>query len=98
VNVKEYEFCDRTDLAEEEIWSIYTMLTRIEDAFRSLKSELGLRPVYHQKEDRVDVHIFISILAYHISHAIEETLKKGGLSLEKSNVVTANYKLVKVAE
>ena len=78
MNVKEYEFCDRTDLAEEEIWSIYTMLTRIEDAFRSLKRELGLRPVYHQKEDRVDAHIFISILAYHISHAIEETLKKEG--------------------
>lgn len=69
---------NRTDLGEEEIWSIYTMLTRIEDAFRSLKSELGLRPVYHQKEDRVDAHIFISILAYHISHAIEETLRKKG--------------------
>ena len=68
----------KTDLGEEEIWSIYTMLTRIEDAFRSLKSELGLRPVYHQKEDRVDAHIFISILAYHISHAIEETLRNKG--------------------
>ena len=56
----------KTDLGEEEIWSIYTMLTRIEDAFRSLKSELGLRPVYHQKEDRVDAHIIY--LYFGLSH------------------------------
>ena len=47
---------NKTDLGEEEIWSIYTMLTRIEDTFRSLKSELDLRPVYHRKEDRFDAH------------------------------------------
>ena len=51
------------------------MLTDLEAAFRSLKTELGFRPVYHQKEARVDGHLFISILAYHLLHTIRYQLK-----------------------
>lgn len=40
---------NRNDLNEKQIWDIYTMLTDIEDAFRCMKSELGLRPIYHIK-------------------------------------------------
>ena len=64
---------NRRDLTEQEIWQLYVMLTRVERAFRNLKSDLGLRPIYHQKERRVDAHIFISVLAYHVLHAIEYT-------------------------
>ena len=53
---------NRKDLKEEEIWNLYIMLTRIESAFKDLKSYLGLRPNNHQKQERVDGHIFISIL------------------------------------
>jgi len=42
------------------LWTTYTMLTEIEATFRSLKTDLGLRPVYHQKEDRVTGHLFIT--------------------------------------
>jgi len=66
---------NRTDLKGDEIWKLYTILTRIEDAFRDLKSYLGLRPNYHLIEDRVEGHIFISILAYHLLHSIEYTLR-----------------------
>ena len=55
------------------------MLTRIENAFRDLKSYLGLRPNPHHKEDRVTGHIFISILAYHLLHSIEHMLRKKGV-------------------
>lgn len=65
---------DRTDLSADEIWRIYTLLTRIEDAFRSMKSPLSLRPIHHQKELRVETHIFLCILAYHLLVAIEKTL------------------------
>jgi len=65
-------------LEQAEIWNLYVMLTRIENAFRDLKSYLGLRPNYHQKEQRVDGHIFISILAYHLLHSIEHTLRQKG--------------------
>jgi transposase len=57
---------DRTDLRAEKIWSIYVMLTSVEDAFRCLKSELGLRPVHHRKANRIEAHLFISVLAYHL--------------------------------
>jgi transposase len=69
---------NRKGLEQAEIWNLYVMLTRIENAFRDLKSYLGLRPNYHQKEQRVDGHIFISILAYHLLHSIEHTLRQKG--------------------
>ena len=69
---------DRTDLGNNEIWSIYVMLTNIEQAFKDMKSSLGLRPNYHQKEHRGDAHMFISVLAYHITHMIEYKLKNNG--------------------
>jgi transposase len=69
---------NRRDLQHHEIWHLYMTLSRMEQAFRDLKTHLGLRPVYHQKEMRVDGHIFISILAYHLLHAIEYTLRQQG--------------------
>jgi len=71
-------YCLRTyqqDLNEKEIWDIYTMLTDIEDAFRCMKSELGLRPNYHHIERRCDGHIFITLVAYHIMQTIRTKLR-----------------------
>jgi transposase len=65
---------DRTDLDEQGLWSLYTMLNRVERSFRYLKSSLGLRPNHHQREQRVEGHIFISILAYHLLHTVEQML------------------------
>jgi len=70
---------DRKDLKEQQIWDTYTMLTDIEDAFRCMKSELGLRPIYHQKETRCDGHIFITLLAYHLLHTIRFKLRQKGV-------------------
>lgn len=67
---------NRTELTASQLWETYTVLTDIEEAFRSLKSELGMRPIYHQLEHRIDGHIFISILAYHVLHTIRYQLKK----------------------
>lgn len=67
---------NRSDLQQHDIWHFYMMLTRMEQAFRDLKTHLGLRPVYHQKEMRVEGHIFISILGYHLLHSIEYTLRQ----------------------
>ena len=69
---------DRTELSDEQIWQTYVMLTRVESAFRSLKSSLGLRPNFHQNEERADAHLFISVLAYHILHSIEYKLRLSG--------------------
>jgi len=66
---------NRQDLSDENIWKIYTMLAKIEHAFRHLKTDLGLRPNYHLIDSRVEGHIFISILAYQILQTIEFTLR-----------------------
>jgi transposase len=70
---------NRQDLDVQQIWDIYTMLTDIEDAFRCMKSELGLRPIHHQKELRCDGHIFITVIAYHIMHTIRYKLRQKGV-------------------
>lgn len=70
---------NRTDLNEKQIWDIYNMLTDVEDAFRCMKSDLGLRPINHQIETRVDGHLFITVLAYHILHAIRLSLRQHGI-------------------
>jgi hypothetical protein len=70
---------DRMDLSKNEIWSLYIMLTSVEDAFRCLKGELGLRPIHHSKSDRIEGHLFISILAYHLLNYIQQHLRKAGI-------------------
>jgi transposase len=65
---------DRTDISADEAWRIYTLLTRAEDAFRDMKSPLCERPIHHQKEHRVEAHIFVCLLAFHLLVAIEKTL------------------------
>ena len=66
----------QTEWDESTLWNTYTMLTDLEAVFRSLKSELGLRPVHHQLTDRVSGHLFITVLAYHLVHAIRFKLKQ----------------------
>ena len=70
----------RTDLDEKEMWSLYMMLSQIEESFRALKSELGLRPVRHHKDPRMEGHLFISVLAYHLLAAIQRELRQKGIS------------------
>lgn len=69
---------NRLDLDEKEIWNIYNLIRRIEKSFQCLKSELGFRPIYHQKERRSDAHLFISVLAYHLLNSIEHRLRSLG--------------------
>ena len=77
---------DHFDWPEQDIWSIYIMLTELEDAFRSLKSELLLRPVFHQREKRTDAHIFITLLAYHLLHSIRSYLKQSGINMRWEHI------------
>jgi transposase len=69
---------DRTDISADEAWRIYTLLSRAEDAFRDMKSPLAERPIFHHLERRVESHIFICLLAFHLLVAIEKTLLDQG--------------------
>ncbi|MEI7636418.1 MAG: transposase, partial [Syntrophus sp. (in: bacteria)] len=75
-------------LSASEIWHQYMTLTRVEAAFRDLKTDLGLRPVYHQNAERTKAHLFIGVLAYHLLIGIEHTLKVQGDNREWRTIRT----------
>lgn len=71
-------YCLRTNELgwdEATLWRTYTMLTDLEAVFRSLQSELGLRPIYHRKEDRAEGYLFITVLAYQAVQVLRRKLK-----------------------
>jgi len=69
------------DISEIELWDMYMMLNTAENAFSTLKSDLNLRPVYHQKESRSEAHLFIAVLVYHTVNAIRIKLKDCNINL-----------------
>jgi transposase len=66
------------ELSDIELWKLYMTLTHVESAFRAMKSELGMRPVYHQNESRTGAHLFVTVLAYHLLAVIERLLMQKG--------------------
>jgi transposase len=78
----------RTDLDEGDLWHLYMMLTQVEESFRCLKAELGMRPVYHHKDRRMEGHIFITVLAYHLLASIQRELKHKGISYRWETIRT----------
>jgi transposase len=67
VRRREGRYLLRTNLTDDDpakLWSYYLQLVRIEEAFRNLKGDLAIRPIFHQLESRVETHIFIAFLAY----------------------------------
>ena len=82
-------YCLRTNELtwdEKTLWQTYTMLTDLEAVFRSLKSELGLRPIYHQKKDHADGHLFITVLAYQAVQILRRKLKAHGVNQSWSSL------------
>ena len=65
---------------EITMFKTYTTLTDLEAVFRSLKSELGLRPIFYQKQSRAEVHLFLTLLAYSITHTIRYKLKQHNIN------------------
>jgi hypothetical protein len=71
---REGHYLLRTNLTSEapkQLWTYYIQLTEIEQAFKELKHDLAIRPVYHQRDERIEAHIFVSFLAY----CLQATLK-----------------------
>jgi hypothetical protein len=64
---REGRYLLRSNLCEQppaRLWELYMLLTQIEEAFKNLKGDLAIRPIYHQLEGRIEAHIFISFVAY----------------------------------
>jgi len=65
----------------KDLWSMYMQLNDAEAAFRNLKSDLKIRPVYHQKQDRIEAHILITFLAYVLWKTLDELAKQKNVGL-----------------
>jgi transposase len=81
---REGRYLLRTNLSDTEpdtLWRYYMQLTAVEESFRTLKGDLGLRPIYHQKPERIEAHLFVAFLAYCLSTTLRQYLRglAGGL-------------------
>jgi transposase len=80
----------RTNLTESDpakLWSLYLQLVAVEEAFKNLKGDLAVRPIFHQKEKRVEAHIFVSFLAYCLHVTLTERLRTLAPGLTTRNVL-----------
>jgi len=76
---REGRYLLRTNLTDRDpkvLWEYYLQLVEIEGAFKLLKDDLQLRPIYHQKESRIEAHIFVAFLAYCLSVTLRGQLRK----------------------
>ena len=80
----------RSNLTAEDpavLWTRYIQLTNIEAAFRSLKSDLGLRPIHHRLDRRVEAHIFVAFLAYCLQVTLKNSLRNQAPGLSSQAVM-----------
>jgi hypothetical protein len=78
VRRREGRYLLRTNLTESDpvkLWNYYLQLGQVEEAFRTLKSDLAIRPIFHQEEDRIEAHVFIAFLAYCLYVTLGRQLK-----------------------
>ena len=61
--------------ASAELWAFYIQLTEVEQAFKELKGDLAIRPVYHQSDERIEAHIFVAFLAYCLQVTLKQRLR-----------------------
>ena len=76
------------DWTDEELWKAYMQLTEAEDAFRIQKSDLRIRPVWHQQEERVLAHILVCFLSFVLWRTLGEQCKRAGLGDEPRRVLS----------
>ncbi|MBI4326657.1 MAG: transposase, partial [Chloroflexi bacterium] len=75
---REGRYLVRTNLTETDpakVWEFYLILVAVEAAFRNLKGDLAVRPIYHQKESRIEAHIFVAFLAYCLHVTLQAKLR-----------------------
>lgn len=73
--------------SESKLWEIYNTIREVESTFRCLKSDLNIRPIHHQKDTRIEAHIYLTILAYQLVNTIRHMLKDVGINHDWSNIV-----------
>lgn len=77
----------RETLSEKQIWDLYNLTREVESSFRCLKTDLNIRPIHHQKDQYIEPHIWLGIIAYQVVNYIRETLKQNGIDYSWRTIV-----------
>ena len=100
VRAREGRYLLRTNLsagAPEQLWTFYIQLTEVEQAFKELKHDLAVRPIFHRTEQRIEAHIFVAFLAYCLQVTLKARLKPlaGGITPRE---VLAKFKTMQMVD
>ena len=87
---REGRYLLRSNLTQDEpgaVWEKYLLLTRVEQAFKELKNDLSIRPIHHQREHRIEAHLFVSFLAYCLFATLRNLLRPSATGLTSRSVI-----------
>jgi transposase len=71
----------------EQLWEFYIQLTEVEQAFKDLKQDLSIRPVFHQKDDRIDAHIFVAFISYCLHVTLKHMARQSASGLTPRSIL-----------
>ena len=77
----------QSTVSEEDIWQVYNLTRSVEAVFRCLKTDLDIRPIYHQKDDFIEPHIWLGIIAYQVVNYIKTALNNHGITYGWATIV-----------
>ncbi len=77
----------KPDLEEKQIWDLYNLTREVESSFRCLKTDLNIRPIHHQKDQYIEPHIWLGIIAYQVVNYIRNKLKENDINLSWRMIV-----------
>ena len=100
VRRREGRYLLRTNLGSHEperLWTFYIQLTEVEQAFKELKHDLAVRPIFHKSEDRIEAHIFVAFLAYCLQVTLKAKLRPIASGITPREVL-AKFKTVQMVD
>jgi transposase len=100
VRRREGRYLLRTNIGERdpaELWTFYIQLTEVEQAFKELKHDLAVRPIFHQTEERIEAHIFVAFLAYCLQVTLKAQLRRLAHGLTPAEVI-AKFKTIQMVD
>ena len=100
VRRREGRYLLRTNIGDRdpaELWTFYIQLTEVEQAFKELKHDLAIRPIFHQREGRIEAHIFVAFLAYCLQVTLKARLRRLATGITPAEVI-AKFKTMQMVD
>ena len=76
-----------SDRVASDLWKVYNTIREVESTFRCLKTDLNIRPIHHQKDERIQSHIYLTVLAYQVVNTIRHQTRRAGINDDWQNIL-----------